>query len=38
MLTCRRSKDHPHQQCWLIYYGDIHAGTISERTGNPYDY
>jgi hypothetical protein len=34
---CRRSNDHPHEQCWLIYYGDIHAGTISERTGNPYE-
>jgi hypothetical protein len=36
-LTRRRSPDHPFQQCWLIYYGDIHAGTISERTGNPHD-
>src|ERR1700747_2781175 len=36
-LTRRRSPVHPFQQCWLIYYGDIHAGTISERTGNPHD-
>jgi hypothetical protein len=36
-LTRRRSPDHPFQHCWLIYYGDIHAGTISERTGNPHD-
>jgi hypothetical protein len=24
-LTRRRSSDHPFQQCWLIYYGDVHA-------------
>jgi hypothetical protein len=36
-LTRRRSSEHPSQQCWLIYYGDIHAGTISERSGNPHD-
>ena len=34
-LTHRRSDDH-RQECWLIYYGDIHAGTITERTGNPH--
>jgi hypothetical protein len=28
--------DH-RQECWLIYYGDIHAGTITERVGNPHD-
>jgi hypothetical protein len=33
-LTRRRSSDHRHQ-CWQVYYGDIHAGTISERVGNP---
>jgi hypothetical protein len=32
-LIRRRSSDHPFQQCWLICYGDIHAGTIFERTG-----
>jgi hypothetical protein len=31
----RRSLDH-RQECWLIYYGDIHAGTITERVGNPH--
>jgi hypothetical protein len=25
------------RECWLIYYGDIHAGTITERVGNPHD-
>jgi hypothetical protein len=36
-LTRRRSPDHPRQQCWEIFYGDIHAGTIIERVGNPHD-
>jgi hypothetical protein len=35
VLSRRRSLDH-RQECWLIYYGDIHAGTI-ERVGNPHD-
>jgi hypothetical protein len=35
-LTRRRSPDH-RQECWLIYYGDVHAGTIMERVGNPHD-
>jgi hypothetical protein len=33
-LTRRRSADHRHQ-CWHIYYGDAHVGTIAERVGNP---
>jgi len=32
-LTRRRSPDH-REEWWEIYYGDIHAGTIAERTGN----
>jgi hypothetical protein len=35
-LTRRRSPED-RQECWLIYYGDVHAGTIMERTGNPHD-
>src|SRR6266478_5201987 len=35
-LTRRRSADH-RQQCWHIYYGDVHVGTIAERVGNPHD-
>jgi hypothetical protein len=35
-LTRRRSPDH-REEWWEIYYGDIHAGTISMRTGNPHD-
>jgi hypothetical protein len=35
-LTRRRSADR--QDCWHIYYdGDIHAGTIAKRVGNPHD-
>jgi hypothetical protein len=26
-LTRRRQPD-VHQQCWHIYYGDVHVGTI----------
>ena len=35
-LTRRRSQDHSHE-CWLIFYGDVHAGTIAIRSGNPID-
>jgi hypothetical protein len=35
-LTRRQSPDH-RQECWHIFYGDIHAGTITERVGNPHD-
>ena len=35
-LTRRRSPEH-REQWWEIYYGDIRAGTIAERTGNPHD-
>ena len=36
VLTRRRSRVH-RQEYWLIYYGDVHVGTIAERTGNPHD-
>jgi hypothetical protein len=35
-LTRRRSLD-AREECWPVYYGDVHAGTISIRTGNPHD-
>jgi hypothetical protein len=35
-LTRRRSTE-AREECWDIYYGDIHAGTIAIRTGNPHD-
>jgi hypothetical protein len=33
-LTRRRDRNLP-QECWLIFYGDVHAGTITECIGNP---
>jgi hypothetical protein len=33
-LTRRRDHNRP-QECWLIFYGDVHAGTIAECVGNP---
>jgi hypothetical protein len=35
-LTRRRSTD-AREECWHSYYGDLHAGTIAIRTGNPHD-
>jgi hypothetical protein len=35
-LTRRRSPDAP-EECWHIYWGDIRAGTIAKRIGNPHD-
>jgi hypothetical protein len=35
-LTRRRSTD-AREECWHVYYGDVHAGTIAIRSGNPYD-
>jgi hypothetical protein len=35
-LTRRRSPGR-QEECWLIHYGDVHCGTIAERTGNPFD-
>jgi hypothetical protein len=34
-LTRRRSEHN--RQCWHVYYGDVHVGTIAERVGNPHD-
>jgi hypothetical protein len=34
-LSRRRHPDRP--DCWHIYYGDVHAGTIVRRVGNPHD-
>jgi hypothetical protein len=31
-LTRRRSTDAP-EECWHIYFGDVHVGTIEIRTG-----
>ena len=35
-LTRRRSTD-AREECWHTYYGDVHAGTIAIRSGNPHD-
>jgi hypothetical protein len=35
-LTGRRSTE-AREECWHIYYGDVHAGTIAIRAGIPYD-
>jgi len=34
-LTRRRYPER--HDCWHIYYGDVHAGTIAKRVGNPHD-
>lgn len=33
-LTRRRDRQ-ANQETWLVYYGDVHVGTISLRSGNP---
>jgi hypothetical protein len=35
-LTRRRCPE-AREECWHIYYGDIHAGTLAIRAGNPHD-
>src|ERR1700693_3786923 len=35
-LTRRRSPDSP-EECWHIYSGDVHVGTIAIRAGIPHD-
>jgi hypothetical protein len=35
-ITRRRSTDAP-EECWHVYYGDVHAGTIAIRAGIPHD-
>src|SRR5258708_6071914 len=37
MPTLTRRLYPERDNCWHIYYGDIHAGTIAIRTGNPHD-
>ena len=34
LLTRRRDHKIP-QECWRVYYGDVHAGTIAQCIGNP---
>jgi hypothetical protein len=35
-LIRRRSND-AHEECWHIFYGDVHVGTIAKRPGIPHD-
>jgi hypothetical protein len=35
-LTRRRDLD-AHGECWRVYFGDVHVGTIARRVGNPVD-
>ena len=35
-LSRRRSTD-AREECWHVYYGDVLAGTIAIRSGNPHD-
>jgi hypothetical protein len=34
-LTRRRYPER--HECWHVYYGDVQAGTIAARAGNPHD-
>lgn len=34
-LTRRRYPKRP--DCWHVFYGDVHVGTIAMRTGQPHD-
>jgi len=36
MPALARRRDHDRrEECWLIYYGDIHIGAIAVRSGIP---
>jgi hypothetical protein len=35
VLIRRRYRER--QNCWHVYYGDVHVGTIAERSGVPVD-
>jgi hypothetical protein len=35
-LVRRRDQD-TREECWLIYYGDVHVGTIAIRSGISHD-
>jgi hypothetical protein len=32
-----RRRDPNRADCWLIYTGDLHVGTIARRAGQPHD-
>jgi len=33
----RRRYPEAREECWHVYYGDVHAGTLAIRSGNPHD-
>jgi hypothetical protein len=35
-ITRRRNLD-AREECWHVYYGDVHAGVIAIRSGSPHD-
>jgi len=37
MPTLTRRRYRERDDCWHVYYGDVHVGTIAQRTGNPND-
>lgn len=37
MLPLTRRRHLERQNCWHVYYGDVHVGTIAERAGVPID-
>ena len=37
LALTRRQSTEAREECWHIYYGDVHAGTIAIRTGIPHD-
>ena len=34
-LTRRRYTERP--DCWHVYFGDVHVGTIARRIGQPHE-
>src|SRR3954447_17356395 len=37
MPAVTRRRYPERQDCWHVYYGDVHAGTIAIRVGCPHD-
>jgi hypothetical protein len=33
----RRRYPEARDECWHVYYGDVHVGTLAIRSGNPHD-
>jgi hypothetical protein len=33
----RRRYSEVREECWHVYYGDVHVGTIAIRSGIPHD-